>query len=210
MILLAVPTKFELEGIERYGFDDHGQDIKRVIGGFGLIQTVYTIQRNIRRLSPELIIHAGIAGSFRNHIHPGTCGEVVSEMLVDIGSENSKGEIMSANDLGLIDGNLFPFSMQTLHNETDRPQTELAKWSSITVPYASGSKETVNRRQELGRAIENMEGMALFYTCLMESQAFISLRAISNYVEERNEEAWNFDLAFRGLAQSLDDLLSRL
>jgi futalosine hydrolase len=53
-----------------------------------------------------------------------------------------------------------------------------------------------------------MEGAAFFYACARVELASIQLRAISNWVEPRNRDAWNIPLAISNLNQSLAQLLS--
>ena len=54
-------------------------------------------------------------------------------------------------------------------------------------------------KARLNPVVESMEGAAVFYAC---EQAFIpslQVRSISNYVEERNKQAWKIGLAIKNL-----------
>ncbi len=51
--------------------------------------------------------------------------------------------------------------------------------------------------------VESMEGAALHYTCLMENIPFIQIRAMSNYIAERNKKKWN-------MKESVDNLNNEL
>jgi futalosine hydrolase len=55
--------------------------------------------------------------------------------------------------------------------------------------------------------IENMEGASFFYVCLKENIPFMSIRSISNYVEDRNKEHWKMDEAIESLNKTVTDLL---
>ncbi len=55
--------------------------------------------------------------------------------------------------------------------------------------------------------IESMEGAALHYVCLMENIPFIQLRAVSNFVGERNKEKWKMKEAIKMLNLKLKDIL---
>jgi futalosine hydrolase len=53
-----------------------------------------------------------------------------------------------------------------------------------------------------------MEGAAFFYSCAQAGLPSIQLRAISNWVEPRNRDAWNIPLAISNLNQTIAQLLS--
>ena len=55
-----------------------------------------------------------------------------------------------------------------------------------------------------------MEGAAFFYVCLCENIPFLQIRAISNYVEQRNEKNWNIPLAIKNLCLTLIDFFSNV
>jgi futalosine hydrolase len=44
-----------------------------------------------------------------------------------------------------------------------------------------------------------MEGAAFFYVCRQLNVPCIQIRAVSNYVEKRNRDAWNIPLAIKNL-----------
>ena len=52
-----------------------------------------------------------------------------------------------------------------------------------------------------------MEGAAFFYACLSAGLEPVQLRAISNYVEPRNREAWRMREAITALNDTLRQLL---
>jgi futalosine hydrolase len=52
-----------------------------------------------------------------------------------------------------------------------------------------------------------MEGAALHYTCLMENIPFIQLRAVSNFVGERDKNKWKMKEAIAVLNEKLRRIL---
>ncbi len=52
-----------------------------------------------------------------------------------------------------------------------------------------------------------MEGAAFHYVCLQEKIPFLQLRAISNYVGERNKANWNLNEAIRNLNKKLIEIV---
>ena len=55
-----------------------------------------------------------------------------------------------------------------------------------------------------------MEGAAFHYVCLQQKIPFIQLRAISNYVGERNKTKWKMKEAIINLNEKLIFLLTEL
>lgn len=55
-----------------------------------------------------------------------------------------------------------------------------------------------------------MEGAALHYVCLMEKVPFIQIRAVSNYIAERNKKNWNMKSSIINLNTELIRLLDHL
>lgn len=55
-----------------------------------------------------------------------------------------------------------------------------------------------------------MEGAALHYTCLLENIPFMQVRAISNYVGERDKSKWKMKEAIRNLNDSIIKIIEEL
>jgi len=53
-----------------------------------------------------------------------------------------------------------------------------------------------------------MEGAAFFYACAMAGVPCMQIRAVSNYVEKRNRDAWQIGLAIKNLNTFAVRLLS--
>ena len=58
--------------------------------------------------------------------------------------------------------------------------------------------------------IENMEGAAFFYVSLMKRIPFLSIRAVSNYVESRDTSKWDIKLAVNRLRDETLELLKKV
>ena len=73
--------------------------------------------------------------------------------------------------------------------------------------YAHGFEDDIKKLSgNTHGQIESMEGFPFFYVSLMKNIPFISLRAISNYVEPRNKENWQINAA----VQNLNEVLVRI
>ena len=74
-----------------------------------------------------------------------------------------------------------------------------------------GNKTSIQLFKEKFNAdIETMEGAAIFYVCLLENIPFLQIRAISNYVEERNTANWNIPLAIKNLNNKLIEIIEKI
>mgnify|MGYP003898682553 CR=1 FL=1 len=85
----------------------------------------------------------------------------------------------------------------------------IQKASAITVNKVHGDSNSIAATiSKYPVHVESMEGAAFFYACAQVELASIQLRAISNWVEPRNRDAWNIPLAIANLNQSVAQLLS--
>jgi futalosine hydrolase len=51
-----------------------------------------------------------------------------------------------------------------------------------------------------------MEGAAFIYASLSEGIPFIQIRAVSNYIEERDKTTWDLEKALKNLNKVLGDV----
>ena len=80
----------------------------------------------------------------------------------------------------------------------------------FTVNAVSGDKEiAVRRSKEFPGALENMEGAALAYVAQQFGARFVEIRAISNWLGDRDKSRWEFAKCFRSLADALTELVSK-
>ena len=74
----------------------------------------------------------------------------------------------------------------------------LKKVNAITVNTVHGRDESIAKISS-DTQLESMEGAAFFYACQMAGIPAIQIRAVSNYVERRNRDAWQIGLAIKNL-----------
>jgi len=58
--------------------------------------------------------------------------------------------------------------------------------------------------------LESMEGAAFFYACTQAGVPCLQIRAVSNYVEKRNRDAWQIGLAIKNLNSFAAEFLERV
>ncbi len=211
-IFLVAATQFEILPALQY-FDEHFTkksffeyihnevSIFPVVTGVGAMMTSMAIARTNNISSANLIINAGIAGSFNDKFAIGSVVEVTWDRFADLGVEESDGRFTDVYELELMNENTFPFDQGWIKNP---PKTNLPKASALTVNKVHGSQESIDLiKGKYDADIETMEGAGAFYAAKILDIDIIQIRAISNMVEPRNKDNWNIELAISKLNEEL-------
>lgn len=205
-ILVIAATEHEISLPE-----EPGSGVDLLITGVGVPATLYHLQKRLHQLDYDMVIQAGIGGSFGGDIKPGEVALVSQDCFADLGTEE-KGIFQPAHTYGLSDANEFPFEDGWLVNRsfllTD-PGRKKAK--AVTVNTISDNPVQKERLERLyGPGIESMEGAALHYVCLQEQIPFIQLRSISNLVGERDRSKWLMHESIENLNIELNKLIRQI
>ena len=183
-----------------------------LISGVGIPLTVYYLTKTIKR-NYDLVINAGICGSFSHNLEIGQVVSVVTEQFADIGIEDDNS-FSTIFESGLIDYNDKPFVNGVLVNNykfEHEPVNKLENADAITVNVVHGNIETISKvKQKFNPDIETMEGAAVFFVCLTVKVPFVEIRAVSNYVEARNKDNWDIPLAVNNLNKVLFDFIKNI
>lgn len=216
-ILLLASTSLEISPLLRQ-CRDHGPDyltrhnLDFLVSGVGLLASAYAIQKQIQLKRPDLIIQAGVAGSFEASRPRGSVWVVSDDRMADQGVREKNG-FQDIFEMGLAKPGQFPYKQGKLpnpHKELIR-KTGLKKVSAVTVnQITSGQPASRMIRQKYNASLESMEGAALHYTCLMEQVPFLQIRAVSNMVGVRDKKKWDLRGAIENLNISLLDILTRI
>jgi futalosine hydrolase len=212
-ILLVSATTNEINTTRGWLADNggsvNGHEIEILISGVGSAMTSYAISKQLSWRSPEMVIQAGIGGSFSNSFPPGSVAFINEEVFADLGAMQN-GEFTDIFDLGLADAEAHPFSNRMLINPNTEP------WVKYGLPFVRGAtvncitstpQQVEQIRQKYEAVIESMEGAALHYACLKENIPFIQLRAVSNFVGERDKNKWKMPEAIAVLNEKLRRIL---
>lgn len=180
-----------------------------VVTGVGLLAAGYHIQKAITTRRPDLVIQAGVAGAFDRSAPLGTVVVVGEDIPADVGVEEGDA-FRSVFDMGLADREKPPYVSGFLQNrEAGRTITGVAVVRAITVQEITTRPERIEYyRQTYHPYLESMEGAALHYVCLQEGVPFLQIRALSNYVGERDKRNWKMEPAIRNLNQALAKLIA--
>jgi futalosine hydrolase len=207
-ILLAAATSLEIQPtidfLEKNSYKAGDHELEVLLTGVGAVATTYLLTYNINDHRPDMVIQAGIAGSFQ-YQQPGTVVAIKEEILGDIGVWE-EDRFKTVFDLQLANDNDTPFTNRLLVNPYKKllALSALEQVRSITVNEITTNAHRIAwYQQNLAPVVESMEGGALHYVCLQEQVPFIQIRALSNAVGERNKTKWNMKEAIDNLNKKL-------
>ena len=205
-ILLIAATEQEIQP-----FIATNAETDVLISGVGIPSTMYHLQKRMQQIDYDFIIQAGIAGTYNKDIKPGQTVLVKEDSFGDLGMEE-KENFTPIFESALADKNEFPFTNGWLVNTNGIfNRSSLLSVKAITINKVSDSElQKQQLTKQFNADIESMEGAALHYVCLQENISFIQIRAVSNYVGERDKTKWKMKEAIDSLNAELSKLINQL
>lgn len=183
--------------------DFQNKSVNILITGIGAVPTTYHLTRCA--LSYDLIINAGIAGSFSHDLHPGSVVTISEDVFSEYGIDN-RDQFVPYSNAFKSDAN-DPLSNPFMSNPwlgSEFKPGNLKRVRGITVATVSGSKERIDfLKTYWNPEVETMESAAVFYTCLNLKIPFICIRSISNLVEPRDVSKWKTSDAIENLCKHI-------
>jgi futalosine hydrolase len=195
-ILIVAATSFEVESfkskVESQAQDSQLPTIDFLITGAGMVATSFALGKHLATNQYDLAINLGIAGSFDRSIALGDVVEIDVDTLAELGAEDDE-DFITIDKLG--------FGESTFKSTYALPtQFNLKKTNAITVNTVHGNEASIYKLgSRINAQIESMEGAAFFYACQQMGMPCMQIRAVSNYVEKRNRDAWQIGLAIKNL-----------
>jgi futalosine hydrolase len=206
----------KVEGIKTSSgkFHSGSWEIELLVAGVGTMSTAWSMTRWISvNDKPDLVINAGIAGSYKEDFPVGCVVMPVSDCFADAGIEDGD-RFLTVHESGLVNSDEFPFvqgSIPVYGGYAEKLKNILKPVKAITVNTATGSDMTIRKLSDkFNPDIETMEGAAFFYICARERIPFLALRAISNKVERRDKNKWDIPLALNNLELKLEEVFKIL
>ncbi|RXK81388.1 futalosine hydrolase [Filimonas effusa] len=180
--------------------------------GVGMLATAFSLSKLIWGQRPDLIIQAGIAGTFDTQCPLSKVFVVDNEYLGDTGVlENNVWRDLF--DLKLEGADNAPFQNKALPNPW-LPAYNLLQLpivDGVTVNAISTDPGQIARLTEKYKPVlESMEGAVLHYICRETHTPFLQLRAVSNYVGVRDKKQWSIGPAIAILNETLLELIKRM
>ena len=204
-ILLVAATAMEIQ--QRAA----GNNVDVLVTGVGIPSTIYHLQKRLHQIDYDLVIQAGIGGSFDKTPALEETVLVQQDTFGDLGTEKEE-EFCSLFDANLADKNEFPFTDGWLVNKSEWLEAlSLKKVKAVSVNKVSDDKLLKRQLEDAFHPhIETMEGAALHYVCLQEQISFLQIRTISNFVGERNKLKWKLEGAINNLNIELEKLIAQI
>lgn len=201
-VLVVSATELEIKS-----FAEQNNTADVLIAGVGIPATIFYVTKKLMQKNYDLVIQAGIAGTFSNDLKKGTVVLVNRDTFGDLGVYE-KGTFKTLFDMGFINENEFPFTDGWLVNQHEYlTNSTLSLASAITVNKITDEVEQIkNMTEKINPDIESMEGAALHYVCLQQKINFLQLRSVSNIVGERDKQKWAMKEAITNLNIELKKL----
>lgn len=176
--------------------------ISTLITGVGMVATAFALGKHFAENHYDLAINLGIAGSFDRSIALGEVAEVAEDHFSELGAEDDEA-FLTIEQLGFGESTFRPtYSLSE--------SLGIKKVSAVTVNTVSGNEANIQKlASRINPHLESMEGAAFFYACKQAGVPGIQIRAVSNYVERRNRDAWQIGLAIKNLNTFVAELFTR-
>lgn len=180
-----------------------------LVTGVGSVYTALGLSRFANIKDIDVALNVGIAGSFDPLIQLGEVVEIAEDRFGDLGVEEADGSFTDVHELDLIGKDYFPFQNGWLKNERPKMEFKLPHKKGITVNKVHGSQATIEKiKAKYNADTESMEGAAFMMACMTMDVKFHQIRAISNYVEPRNKDNWQINVAIDNLNEVLIKMLA--
>jgi futalosine hydrolase len=200
--------------LTRYQYMNHSVDV--LVTGVGMMPTAFWLGKTLSNGNYDLAINAGVAGSFTHSLILGEVVNVTEDYLIETGAEN-ESNFLTLTDLNLLDVKDFPLTEKGIKSTYDFENpalTIIKKVNGITVNKVHGSTSSIHRDMAHYHALhgkpvitESMEGASFMFACINEKIPCVQIRAISNYVEQRNTDNWKMDIAINNLNEKVLEVM---
>jgi futalosine hydrolase len=201
-LLFVTSTPIEVEPLLNHlnlplknEFIEIANSIDLLITGAGTPNTVFKLTRHLNNNKYDGIINLGIAGSFNKNLKLTDVFEVAFDEFADLGYEEN-GQFYTLENLDFFEESDRKFSADFDLN------FKLPKVKGITVNTVSADLLTINQLIiQFNPDIESMEGAAVGLTAKKLNIPFTQIRAVSNYIGERDKSKWELEKAVKALNQ---------
>jgi futalosine hydrolase len=206
-LLIVTATEAEIKLFkDSYSKLQQKHDISFLHTGVGMAVTAYALTKEVLKHKYDLIINAGIAGSFYRGIKVAEVVMVQFELFAELGAEDDKAFIKFP-EMNLPG----PYTFKDAKVLSGAYYSSLKKVKAATVNKVHGNEENINTFLKLHDVeLESMEGAAVAMVCEAENIPYVQIRSISNYVTKRNRDAWDIPNAIKNLNEGLRKIIEEL
>ncbi len=199
-ILLLAPTQFELEAIQF-----NHKNLTKGVCGIGATEVTSYIYTALPKQVYNQVILIGLAGGLKEKTTLGDVYKIEQDIQGDLGVYE-KRQFISFEELGLITS--APLQKYNLCNKI---LPDVIAYNSLSTNILFESENmNVQRHQYFGTTLENMEGAAFQTSCERNNINHLQLRAISNYIGERDKRKWLMTKALANLNKTCSTYLKNI
>ncbi len=210
-VLVVAATPFEYEQVKNYVQQSQLKDsIIFATTGVGMLASAVTLVQKIMLTKPTLVIQMGIAGSFDSSFNLTDVVAVKQEFLGDLGVEEN-GIWKDVFDLQLSTATNEIFTNKGICNShlSNLNIQQLPEVIGITVNQITTNQHRIKQLADTyNPAIETMEGAALHYVGNYLQTPYVQLRAISNFIGERDKSKWQLQQSIHAINNTVIDYLT--
>ena len=165
-----------------------------------MVSTAIAVTNALKSKRYDLVINAGVAGSFNRSLELGDVVEVNDDYLSELGAQDGS-RFLTPEEMNL-----------EMENRVQMPKrTQLKSARGITVNTVHGDELSIMKIvHRLNPQVESMEGAACMLACKEANVPCVQIRSISNYVEKRNKSKWDMTKAITNLNKELQNFISTL
>ncbi|MGQ0829839.1 MAG: futalosine hydrolase [Bacteroidota bacterium] len=188
-------------------------EVDFLISGVGMVAMAYHTGKMIDD-SYDGAFNLGICGSYNRNLEIGTVVNIYEDAFSELGAEDGNN-FLTLEDLklgGVIKISNLPAGQAGFKLQIPNPIIELLpKVNGITVNTTHGNDQSIEKVfRRCCPMVESMEGAAFMFVCEQENIPYVQLRAVSNYVEKRNRDAWNIPLAIENLNKKALEIINNI
>ena len=189
--------------ISSYRYKNH--QISFLITGIGIAQTSFYLGKYLTD-KYDLVINAGICGSFTYKYTIGQVVRINKDCFADLGAEDNE-DFLSIKKLKLPGS----YDVKSEYAFKHPILKKLKPVRGVTVNTVHGNKVSIKKFLLHTKAdVESMEGAAFLFACNQNATKSVQIRSVSNYVERRDKSKWNIPFAIDSLNNYLINLIKVL
>jgi futalosine hydrolase len=180
--------------------------------GVGMMATTFSLSKLVAEEKPDFVLQAGLAGCFDHSIPLGKVFVIDKDVQGDFGVEE-RGRWRDVFNMQLEKANYPPYEKKMLPNKHLEKFNllKLRTVTGITVNEITTREKRINQLlKKYNPVTESMEGAALHYVCRSMSVPFMQMRAVSNYIGERDKSKWKIKESIDNLNDTLLKYVDKL
>ena len=197
--LIVAATEHEVQPLTKnahrindmYNLYNLWQNTCLLVGGVGQYSTIFHLMNCLQKTgTPQSIINIGICGSYTENHAPENIVQVENDVQGDQLVESPE-DWSTWHKAGIVKERQSPLTPST---PPWADALRLPKVSGLTTDFLTGKMSTIQKRKTFFKAdVETMEGAAVFYVAERFNIPALQIRAVSNYVEQREKKHWKLN-----------------